>query len=387
MGKIIEMNYKGEDGSYVVLWPRVYSNVVLNSQDLLSEFQLDDGSNIDDVLLQIKRKQDLIQYNKAGVNVTVQTVGGTPYEGLTISGIAANVDGTGSCVTNSQGKCFGYCNAGSVNIGVDGMSGYADVAFSTQKIEAAVTEVYEAELVATLYNFRQYTSSTSVKFSDNVERIDVSLGGGGASGCSTSDNAGSGGGGGYSSIHEQVSFVPDRSYSITVGSGGSVSGYSGTAGGTTTAFSFSEQGGQAGYVNGWQGGPGGTGNGYGGGAGQSTYNFNGSPGGTGTTYIYTSFTEQSLYGGGGGSGAFFNSNIDTNFVRSGGQGGNPGGGNGGGPTTNYRTTNPQAGERGLGGGGGGGSCSRSYSDVQSRTYGAIGGSGCVAIRMHLKVTS
>ena len=53
-------------------------------------------------------------------------------------GINANIDGTGTCVTDSQGKCFGYCNAGSVTIAVSG-NNYADIGYNTQQIQTEAT--------------------------------------------------------------------------------------------------------------------------------------------------------------------------------------------------------------------------------------------------------
>ena len=376
MGKIIEMNYKGEDGSYVVLWPRVYSNVVLNSQDLLSEFQLDDGSNIDDVLLWIKRKQDLIQYNKAGVNVTVQTAGGTPWSGLTITGINANIDGTGACITDEQGKCFGYCNAGSVTIAVSGNS-YADISYNNQQIQAEVAQMYNVQLTATLYNFRQYTSSTTVRFSDNVERVDVSVGaGGGGGGGNMGTKSGRGGGGGWSIIQENASFSSDISYSLQIGSGGQVF----VDGGNSSFLQTEATGGKSGESSG-------NGSGNGGNPGGTSNRDPGGPGGSGTTYIYTSFEEQTLYGGGGGGGAYCNSTALVDV--SGGIGGDPGGGKGAGVSRrgSQHTISATPGVSGLAGGGGGQSIYRNASEVLARGFPAAGGSGRVAIRMHLKVTS
>ena len=356
MGKIIEMNYKGEDGSYVVLWPRVYSNVVLNSQDLLSEFELEDGSNIDDVLQQINRNILLLQYNKAGVNVTVATNSGSPLSGLTINGITLNVDGTGSCITDEQGKCFGYCDAGQKNISVSGT--YADATFNSINQNFVATQLYNINIIATVRNFMNYRGSTSVKFSSNVETIDVTVvgGGGGAYGGFNSHEQymAGGGGGGYCVVQENVSFSPNIAYSLTVGSGGEYN----NDGGASTFLNVSANGGK-GTSNAY----GGAGNGAGGTAIRTGSGCNGVDG---SVYGYSSYTETTLYGGGGGGLYQMNSTSNPDTLGTGGKGY--------GKRASYsQTTGDNDATDGYGGGGG-----ARYGD---------GGNGCVAIRMHLKATS
>ena len=118
MPKNIEMSVLGSDGTYDVLYPKNISDIVLSSEYLKGVFNLSDNSDIDDAFDYINRKIILLQYNKAGINVTLKSAGGSPLEGIPINGITANYDGTGSCVTDSDGKCFGYCDAGNKEISV-----------------------------------------------------------------------------------------------------------------------------------------------------------------------------------------------------------------------------------------------------------------------------
>ena len=105
----------------------------------------------------------------------------------------------------------------------------------------------------------------------------------------------------------------------------------------------------------------------------------GNNGGNGQGNIYDSFTAMKPIGGGGGSGSAYK---EPNY-RTGGNGGTPGGGKGG-----ANAGDASAGVSGIGGGGGSG-----YGYIENSEYSPVrimasmsGGSGCVAIRMHLKAT-
>lgn len=361
MARNIEMNYK-DSSAYEVLYPKNISDIVLASQELQNSFELGQDSYVDDALLYLQRKMILIQYNKAGINVTVKSAGGSPLEGVPIPNITANYDGTGEVVTDSQGKAFGYCDAGSISIAPVNC---ADVTYTNQSVQALASEMYDVEITGTVVNFQKYTSSTSVRFSKNVESLDVNCGGGGGAGADYGNDPGGGGGGGYSVIQEGVSFIPNNLYSCAVGSGGyGNSNHKGNDGSPSSFCGVTGNGGMGGYEGTpsiWEdkAGDGGIGNGNGQDGGM---NYQG--GLPGTQNYFETFEKLALYGGGGAGG------IGDRGIEQ--EGGAPGGGS---------HTNPD-GKDGLGGGGAGASeYDRDYMSPGN------GGSGVVCIRMHLKVTS
>ena len=129
-------------------------------------------------------------------------------------------------------------------------------------------------------------------------------------------------------------------------------------GGDSSAFGIIATGGEKGT----KGGAGGAGNGKGGSGGkhgQAAEN-----GTNGSIYGYLTFTENVLYGGGGGGGN------DTHFSQS---SGGLGYGAKGEALGGYKDVEAVD---GFGGGGGGG--------ANDGTKWYKGGSGCVAIRIHLK---
>ena len=123
-----------------------------------------------------------MQYNKAGINVTLKSAGGSPFSGVTINGITKNYDGTGTCVTDSEGKCFGYCDTGQVIVSTDN---FADFTSVSEQLNTLSSEMYEINLIISNFiSFVKYTGTTNIKFSNNGEKVDVTCvgGGGGASG-------------------------------------------------------------------------------------------------------------------------------------------------------------------------------------------------------------
>ena len=402
MPKNIEMSVMGSSGSYEVLYPKSVSDIILSSNYLNGMFNLSANSDIDDAFDYINRKIILLQYDKAGINVTLKSAGGSPLEGIPINGITANYDGTGSCVTDGDGKCFGYCNAGNVTLSTNK---YVDMTVNSQQLNVLASEMYNTELTASNFvNFKKWTSTTNnIRFSNNVSRVDVTcVGGGGGGGYAYGKyqssrsylGTGGGGAGGNVIITEDVAFNIETIYQAVIGGGGQGSTNfeeNGEMGGTSQFLSVQATGGNGGYaatedsvMNRSSGGAGGVGNGNGG-SGlyvQNNRDENGNPGTVGTVLGYSSFTESIYYGGGGGSGA-------TGSYNDGGLGGGYGG-NGGG--TNMRRG--LAGEKGQNGFGGGGGSSGAFfynggaDDRRVETENAgSGGSGCVAIRMHLKVAS
>lgn len=384
------MNYKTESG-YEVVYPKTVSDICLSSEELKTLFSLNDESVVDDAFEYVSRQLILMKYNKAGINVTVKSAGGSPLEGVPIPNITANYDGTGTVETDSQGKAFGYCDAGSVNIAPVNC---VDVTYTSQNVQALAGEMYNVEITGTVSNYAEFTSSKSIIFSSNVQNVDVSVGGGGGGGTyglsldwGEDNRGGGGGGGGYTNSQFGLSINPNSSYGLTVGSGGKGGSNSQTMsnGGTSTFLNVSAQGGNCGYIENKRG-MGGTGNGNGGYGAYKYINnhYDGQYGSNGTQYIFSSFSETKLYGGGGGGAMDTYDTIGGSVVNK-KNGGSPGGGYGGviGGMGGRTEQNGSNGTNGLGGGGGGG-YGIAYNVVGD---GGNGGSGIICIRMHLKVTS
>ena len=397
--KNIEMNVMNESGGYDVLYPKNISDITLNSEYLKDLFNLSENSNVDDAFDYVSRKIILLQYNKAGVSVILKSQAGTPIPNIPILGITANYDGSGECITDENGTCFGYCDAGSVNIHCNT---YVDMSINNQQLSVLASEMYNVELMASNFvNFKSWTSTTNnIRFSNNVSRVDVSCGGGGGGGSSSYSTSsggmgGGGGGGGYCMVQENVDFLTDQIYQCIVGSGGVPNGVSdttdATAGGTSSFLGITGKGGEGGEIGNYSNniaGVGGTGNGNGG-NGSSRGSTNGRNGTAGNQQRYSSFVDMIDYGGGGGGG---------NATSSIGQFQTNGGGYGGkGGLINKRNnnvagvSNGENGENGYGGGGGGGSYvewrDMDDYDMFDGSAGGRGGSGCVAIRIHLKITA
>ena len=348
MSKNIEMNYKTESG-YEVVYPKSISDICLSSEELKTLFSLNDESVVDDAFEYVSRQLILMKHNKAGINVTVKSAGGSPLEGVPIPNITANYDGTGEVVTGSDGTAFGYCDAGSVNIAPVNC---ADVTYTSQNVQTLVGEMYNVEITGIVTNFQKYTSSTSVRFSRNVQSIDINCvgGGGGAGNGYRSDStrkSGGGGGGGYSTIEESKDFNYGEDYSLKVGSGGSSND-----GGISSFLGLQANGGKQGN-RATSNGPGTGGIGNGNGAKGAEESRDGNTGQPGYQQGFSSFTELTMMGGGGDSG--------STFLSGSGKGKN--------------------GQDGIGEGGSSGKVGFGAGDP------GRGGRGCVAIRMHLKVTS
>ena len=336
----------------------------------------------DDAFRHIAIALNLLKKGSAFVELTVKTAAGNPLQGIQINGM---VDDAGSPArTNSAGVAAGYVKPGRITLSI---AGYADINGWSKTYDFDLGKIYTDKISLTVKNFVKYTSSTTVKFSPNVSRVDVSVGGGGSAGYSFNGTStgGSGGGGGWSSARENVTFQHDTSYSLTVGSGGT---FPGGAGGNSSFLGVSASGAPS-HMD----ANGGSGNGRGGKGGyanQSSGGWDISPGTAGQAgsgFVYTSFTENSPgYGGGGGGGGFMlTSYPEVTGAMTGGRAGSPGGGRGANAPTSTGTNAGTPGTNGLGGGGGGGGICRTYSSEARATCGN-GGSGVVAIRMHLKIS-
>ena len=416
------MNYKDTSG-YEVVYPKNISNIVLASDHLQGDFSLADNSVIDDAFDYINRKLILIQYNKAGINVTVKSAGGSPLEGVPIPNITLNYDGTGEVVTDSNGTAFGYCDAGTINIAPVSC---ADVTYTSQQIKVLASEMYNVEIIGTVINFVKYTSSGSLMFSNNVQSIDVTLVGGGGGGSASSAASGSleygiikavsgsGGGGGNCIVQSGITITPLQNYPFSVGSGGAGGDRNGTTGtaqllqmasgstGGTTSFNNINAEGGGGGMGGTHGrennnyslagtpgsgnGNGGQGRNYNGKVSSPAVSYAGYNGSDGTIQGYSSFSEMVVYSGGGAGGSLSTGGETAQGASGGGYGGD------GVTALTYvsRILSGGNGTNGYGGGGAGASVGCwGDNDYLSKNNGSggQGGSGCLAIRMHLKVTA
>lgn len=304
----------------------------------------------------------LIQANVANITVTVQAANGTPISDVLVGGIVSE---NGEAVyTNASGKVSGLIAEGNTEISV---KDYADIQNYSEVLAVNKGTTITHTITVQTFNYMKLTSSKSVKFSGNVETVDVALGGGGASGNKASGNVGGAGGGmGQVNIQTGISVSPNTMYPAVIGAGGAALPYSYGSSDVTTG----KRGGGSSFLgvtaSGGSPGVGGLGGRY---PNAST------TGGAdnGTASLYASFTETFLYGGDGGGGHY----LDNGMVYAGAEPGTPGGGKASGNTGG-------AGTNGLGGGGSGGCVAQADSGGFFYYETGAGGSGCVTFRMNLK---
>lgn len=323
-------------------------------------------------------------YGDLKVQVQVYETGTTtPISGVIVTGIASETGGV--CYANSNGIATGYVLSDeqsatvTVKVGTD----YIDLTGQTSQ-QVTVTKGVTAH--ATIYATRVsnpsgktevFTVSAQRMFTDKVKRVDVHAVGGGAGGStgnvySSGDGSsfgargGRGGQAGASKFSNDVSFTPNKLYTITVGAAGtgakSVSSErsaAGTKGGTSSAISVSATGGAANA----------------GGIAGDIYR-----------YGYTDITEAtsgnssevrlfgeallSIAGGGdgGGGGAYMSSG---GYRTPNAAGGTPNGGSGG--YASYNTADDGTDATGIGGGGGGGGTSHGGSPTTNKAGNAGNG--------------
>lgn len=337
----------------------------------------------------------LIMSNVATITLTLKDSAGAAIPGVLVQGILS--ESGQSVYSNSSGVASGYISEGSQTIKV---TGYADIADYSETISVTKGTSITKTITLTTRNFLKITSSKSVKFSGNVESVDISLVGGGGGGQEAEwwlfgglpAYSGGGGGGGYVTIETGLLPTPEQPYSAVIGAGGSAitsnEDEGAGMGGTTSFMGRTAAGGNGagGYrtYSGqtvWCGSFGGAG-GAKGGNGSWDSEGPGVSGSNATESFYTSFSDVGPAGGSGGGG--YNSSNEYRWYSA-GTGGSGGGGNGGMSTSEYssKPQNASPGTDGLGGGGGGGSLYYDGDDY-SNSQGGKGGSGGVAIRMHLK---
>lgn len=350
---------------------------------------------VDEAFAGIAGQLKLIKSDVAAITLTVQDANGKPIPEVLVRGILSE---SGQAVyTNANGVVTGYIGEGAQVIKV---SGYADLEDYSETVTVVKGTTINKTIKLTTRNFLKITASRSVKFSGNVSTIDFTLGapgsgaGGNISFPSTMDRGdiamGGAGAGGRVKEVLMKTVAANIAYSAVIGAGGTsgtpmeYSPYEGAgwqyapdgkAGGITSFMGESisgPAGGKGGSYNGATvgavGGTGAQGNGNGANGvrrdGTSNASIAGNNGTAGTQKIYKSFTEFEDYGGGGGSAPIGGAQ---------GMGGAPGGGDSGRPYVGQGTGKDGAANKGGGAGGG-----------TTEEVGGKGGSGVVAIRMHLK---
>lgn len=326
---------------------------------------------VDDAFAGIAGQLKLIKSDMAAITLTVQDTNGKPIPEVLVQGILSE---SGQAVyTNASGVAAGYIGEGAQVIKV---SGYADLEDYSETVTVVKGTTINKTIKLTTRNFLKITASKSVKFSGNVSTVDVSAVGGGGPGGDAwyggdirERGNGAGGGSGYLATKFGVAVTANTAYKAIIGSGGQPK----SAGGKTSFLGAEANGGNPGEDRkGIRRTPqGGTG-GRNGGNGSNSDSEPGQNGVNGLPGFFKSFIETMLVAGSGAGG--------------GAKGGIPGGGdgmNGPGPSASYYNENGCPGEDGTGGGGGGGTITE-HRDTYYPGDGGRGGSGCIAIRMHLK---
>lgn len=340
--------------------------VLLNDDAEISLFGSAADRTVSDAFLGIGAKLKLIMSDMGTITLTVTDQSGNPVKNALVNGIFSE---SGSAVyTNDNGIASGYVAEGSTTLSI---SGYSDVEDYSETFTVVKGTAYTKSWTITRKNFLKLTSSKSVRFTGNASTIDYTLVGGGHSGTpalasyfSGGPCSGAGGKGGEVIVETGVSVEANKDYPAVIGAG--------TLGNVTNTNKDGFSGGDSTFMDSTAAGGKSVGS-------KKTSNGSGIPGANGT-YGFSSFTETIRYGAAGGSGAFFNSDVETSTVLNGGSGGLDTGADGGHGKSREAGDGNDASAGTGGGGGGGGYAVRD--DSEKTGDGGAGGSGCLAIRIH-----
>ena len=368
MANNVTLHQKNKDGAYDNIYPRTTADHTMLTSATGNKYGLTDGNAEQAVSISM----DFISTIGA-ISMYVFDPLGNPVEGAVIQGLSGNPS------TNASGFVQGTVVANPVTV----KSPYVDLKDQSVNVTNYVgtTTAMRVTLESLGENgIVRFTRSTNVKFSRVAKTVDVCcVGGGGGGGQSANrqtttyefNGGGAGGGGGGIVNSYGINVSADTSYSILIGNGGGIEG----TGGTTTFLSVSAPGGTGGsrsgdYPNIQQvaglAGIAGCGNG-------GYY----SAGGSNTTV--SEFNDgKTFYSGGGGAGV--GERLITENKKF--KGGSPNGASG--AIAGYDVT-AKAGTAGIGGGGGGAAyySNSSGSTINHDIRAGSGGSGLVAIRIHL----
>ena len=367
--KNITLRQKNTSGVY----DKLYTKTTATQSKLSTETAALFGDGTSDADAALAKIADTVK-SIGDVQVKVVDPNGNPIQGARITGLY------GTPTTASDGTAHGVLQTNPISIS----SPYIDL-----KDQTADASGYAGSfnvLIVTLpivgeNSIIRVTSSKIVKFSKAVKTVDVCcVGGGGGGGQSANkqtttyefNGGGAGGGGGGIVNSYGINVSADTSYSISIGNGGGIEG----TGGTTTFLSVSAPGGTGGIRSGdypdieqvaGLAGIAGCGNG-------------GHYGAGGSNTTVSEFDDgKTFYSGGGGAGV--GDRLVTENKKF--KGGSPNGASG--AIAGYDVT-AKAGTAGIGGGGGGAAyySNSSGSTINHDIRAGSGGSGLVAIRIHLK---
>ena len=380
MGKNIEMNILNSDGQYESLYPYTVPDQVQNllNDDTKEYIGLTTSATPDDAFRQLYLMN--ILGDKCAFTIKfVTSQSQTPLVNIPVVS-TSYVDAQGNPVsgplyTNENGEISTFFKGGSITLSI---SGYADIEDWSQQYSVNNGEQYNYTISLTTVNFKKWTSSGNTLFSQNVSNVDICCVGGGGGGDCNREGICTGGGGGYITISLSNNVSYNQSYSYVIGSGGQGAlgelgpqGYvvAGSGGQTSFLGNVAQGGGRGGKNASY-----GKGNGNGGYCTSSTGGYVNPT--EGSSNGYYSYDTTGIYGGGGGGGYSYpgeDGEIYCIYTTKTTYGGTPG----------YEYDNFTIINATNGYGGGGGAYLRLYN---KGAHGGSGGSGCVAIRMHLKAT-
>lgn len=368
MANNVTLHQKNKDGAYDNIYPRTTADHTMLTSATGNKYGLTDGNAEQVVSISMNFISTI-----GAISMYVFDPLGNPVEGAVVQGLSGNPS------TNTSGFVQGTVVDNPVTV----KSPYVDLKDKSVNVTSYVgtTTAMRVTLESLGENgIVRFTRSTNVKFSHVAKTVDVCCVGGGGGGGQSANNqtttyefngGGAGGGGGGIVNSYGINISADTSYSISIGNGGGIEG----TGGTTTFLSVSAPGGTGGsrsgdysYIKQVAGLAGITGCGNGG-----YY----SAGDSNTTV--SEFNDgQTFYSGGGGAGVGERVATENNKFK----GGSPNGASG---AIAGQMNTAKAGIAGIGGGGGGAAYyyNSSGATINHNIRAGSGGSGLVAIRIHL----
>lgn len=366
------LHQKTSSGAYDTLYVNTTATRTFVSSSINTKLGLTNG-NIDQAIARVV--SDL--KNTGLIHIRVTDNSGVPIVGAVITGLENTV------TTGENGEVFGRIGtATSMTV----TPPYADFIPKTVSLSTYVSSfsifIVRLDRIAD-GTINRYSSSTTLRFSNNVASVDVCcVGGGGAGGGYTAHSQNGGGGGGAIVNSYNIAVTPDTNYPLIVGSGGLYERSAGTGGGGSASAA---DGGETSFMGvvaaGGKGGQPTAGGAAGAeGCGNGGYVANGEA----STIVEF---DDLQYSGGGGGGYSSNANFNPPQEIPYYAGGEPNGADG--ASVRYimgREETRAAGIAGIGGGGGGMATSPASSSTSTRTIidGSSGGNGIVAVRIHFK---
>lgn len=366
------LHQKTSSGAYDTLYVNTTATRTFVSSSINTKLGLTNG-NIDQAIARVV--SDL--KNTGLIHVRVTDNSGVPIVGAVITGLENTV------TTGENGEVFGRIGtATSMTV----TPPYADFIPKTVSLSTYVSSfnifIVRLDRIADGTTNR-YSNSTILRFSNNVDSVDVCcVGGGGAGGGYTAYSQNGGGGGGAIVNSYNIAVTPDTNYPLIVGSGGLYERSAGTSGGGSASAADGGETSFMGVVA--AGGKGGQAT-AGGAAGAEGCG-NGGHVANGEASTIGEFDDLQ-YSGGGGGGYSSNANFNPPQAIPYYAGGEPNGADG--ASVRYimgREETRAAGIAGIGGGGGGMATSPASSSTSTRTIidGSSGGNGIVVVRIHFK---